>query len=78
MEEKKVGSSRFKFNVEDLMDVLKNALMVGVAAVLTFVVDNIGNIEMGESLLIVVPMVTMALNAAIRWVKDFSKEESVN
>ena len=69
-DEKKKGSSRFKFNSMDLMDVLKNAIMVGLAAVLTFVVDNVGNIEMGENLLIVIPMVTMALNAAIRWIKD--------
>jgi len=69
-DEKKKGSPRFKFNNTDLMDVLKNAIMVGLAAVLTFVVDNIGNIEMGENLLIVIPMVTMALNTAIRWIKD--------
>lgn len=69
-EEKKEGSPRFVFNMDDLMTVLKTALMVGAATALTFLVDNLGKIEMGENLLIFVPMVTMALNAVIRWVKD--------
>ena len=72
MSEKKTGSPRFKLNTEDLMEVVKNALLVGVAAILTFVVDNIGKIEMGESLLIVLPMITLGLNTAIRWIKDYT------
>ena len=76
-EKKKSGSPRFKFNTEDLFNVLKNAVMVGLAAILTFIVENIGNIEMGESLLIVIPMVTMGLNAVINWINDntFGRED---
>lgn len=69
-DEKKKGSPKFNLNTNDVMEVLKNALLVGVASILTFIVDNIGNIEMGENLLIVIPMVTMALNAAVRWIND--------
>ena len=70
LEEKKEGSSRFGFNMDDMMEVVKTALMVGGAAALTFIVDNLGKIEMGENLLIVIPMVTMALQTLVRWVKD--------
>ncbi len=70
LEEKKEGSPRFGFNMEDLMSVLRTALMVGSAAALTFIVDNLGKIEMGENMLIVIPMVTMAIKALIRWIKD--------
>lgn len=70
MSEKKYGSPRFKFNVEDLMGVLKTALMVALAAFLTFLVQSLGNIEMGEGVLIFIPAVTAVLNGLINWVKD--------
>lgn len=68
-----VGSGRFSLNMDDVSKVVKNAVLVGVAAALTFVVSNLGEIEMGENLLIVVPMVTMALQTAIKWVQDLGK-----
>lgn len=71
MSESKVGlvkvSKSFSINMEDVIVVLKNAAMVGAAAAITAIVENVGKIEMGENLVIVIPMVTMALNAAVKW-----------
>ena len=69
-----LGSGRFSLNMDDVTKVVKTAVLVGVAAALTFVAGNLGEIEMGENLLIVLPMVTMGLQAAIKWVSDLTKE----
>ena len=70
-----VGSGRFSLNKDDLFRVLKNAALVGVAAALTFVGANLGDIEMGENLLIALPLVTMAIQTAIKFVQDLSKDD---
>jgi hypothetical protein len=62
-------SKSFSVNMDDVMSVLKSAAMVGAAAALTAIVQSIGKIEMGENMVIVIPMVTMALNAAVKWLK---------
>lgn len=67
-----VGSNKYQFNKQDLMKVLKNGAMVGLAAILTYIVQNLGNVEMGPSLVVVLPLITMGLNSAIRWLMDYS------
>lgn len=71
-DENKTGSKLFSLNVADIMVVVKNALLVALAAFLTFIVQNLGNIEMGENALFIIPVITMALNTAIRFIKDYS------
>jgi hypothetical protein len=71
--EERVGSKFFSLNVNDVIEIVKQALIVGLAAVLTFIAQHIGNIEMGESTLIVIPVVTAALNTIIRWLNDYTK-----
>ena len=75
-EAKVLGSGKFSLNMDDVAKVAKSAVLVGVAAALTFVVDSLGEIEMGENLLIVIPMVTMGLHAAIRWVNDYTNPDT--
>ena len=74
-DKKTVGSGKFSLNMDDVSRVAKGAVLVGVAAALTFFVDSIGEIEMGENLLIVVPMVTMGIHAVIRWVNDYTNPD---
>jgi hypothetical protein len=74
-------SKNFNLNTSDLMIVLKNAALVGAAAALTAVVDSLGNIEMGENMVVVIPIVTMVLNTVVKFltssvymVEDTKKE----
>jgi hypothetical protein len=60
-------SKNFTFNTQDLVVVLKNAALVGAAAAITAVVDSLGKIEMGESMVVVIPIVTMVLNTVVKY-----------
>lgn len=62
-------SKSYSVNMDDVVSVLKSAAMVGAAAAITAIVQSLGQIEMGENMVIIIPMVTMALNALSKWIK---------
>jgi hypothetical protein len=51
----------------------KNALLVGGAASLTYVADNMGSLDLGATGVLFVPIVAVVLDSAIKWLKDNSK-----
>ena len=63
-------SKSFSVDTTDLLSVAKNALLVGVAAVLTYIGENISSIDLGSATALVVPVVVVAINTAVKWVKD--------
>lgn len=73
MSEVKRGSGPFSLNSVDLVSVGKNALLVGLAAVLTYVGENISKIDLGNMSALVVPVVVVVINTIIKWAKDNSK-----
>jgi hypothetical protein len=74
MADKKVGSGSFALNTTDLISVGKNALLVGVAAVLTYVGENITKIDLGAASALVVPVMVVLINTLTKWVKDNTKK----
>jgi hypothetical protein len=73
MVEAKSGSKAFSLNTTDLISVGKNALLVGLAAVLTYVGENIAKIDLGAASALVVPVVVVLMNTVVKWAKDNSK-----
>jgi hypothetical protein len=71
--EKRMGSVAFTLNTTDLISVGKNALLVGLAAVLTYVGENIASVDLGAASALVVPVVVVAINTLTKWVKDNTK-----
>lgn len=67
------GSSAFALNTTDLIAVGKNALLVGLAAVLTYVGENITKVDLGNMSALVVPVVVVAINTVVKWVRDNTK-----
>lgn len=67
------GSSAFALNTSDLVAVGKNALLVGVAAMLTYLGENVTKIDLGAMSALIVPVVVVAINTAVRWVRDNTK-----
>lgn len=65
-----MGSPAYSLNTSDLISVGKNALLVGLAAVLTYIGDNMGKLDLGSMSALVVPVVVVVLNSAIKWAKD--------
>ena len=68
-----MGSKSFALDVSDVVVLFKNALLVAVAAFLTAIVNNIGQLDLGGYTPLVVPMVTVILDTIIKWTKDNTK-----
>ncbi|MFY9238160.1 MAG: hypothetical protein WAO78_04670 [Roseovarius sp.] len=66
-------SPKFKIDIDDVKNVGKNALLVGVAAALTYVGANLASIDMGIYGALIVPVISTGLDSAIKWLKDNSK-----
>lgn len=66
-------SAKFSLDINDVVHVGKNALLVGLAAVLTYVGENITKIDLGAYSALVVPMVVVLVNTVVSWVKDNTK-----
>ena len=65
-----LDSHAFELNGNDLKAVAKNALLVGLAAVLTYVGQNLSNIDLGAGTALVVPVLTLVIDSLVKWVKD--------
>jgi hypothetical protein len=66
-------SKAYSMDMNDVMSVGKNALLVGLAAVLTYVGENLTKLDLGSMSALVVPVVVVVLNSAIKWAKDNTK-----
>ena len=69
-----MGSKSFALDVSDVVVLFKNALLVAVAAFLTAIVNNIGQLDLGGYTPLVVPIVTVILDTIIKWTKDNTKD----
>ena len=67
-------SKKFSFNWGDFLSLGKNAALVGFAASLTYIGENMGELDMGTSGVLIVPIVAILIDAAIKWSKDNTKE----
>jgi hypothetical protein len=56
--------------MNDLLSVSKNAMLVGLAALLTYVGENVTKIDLGSASALVVPVVVIVINTAVKWIKD--------
>mgnify|MGYP006218461335 FL=1 len=70
-----MGSKKFTLNFADLKKVGLNALLVGGAAGLTYVAQNLTAIDFGSLGALFVPIVAVGLDTAIQWLKDNKDEE---
>ena len=70
-----MGSKRFTLDVGDLWGVARSALLVGGAAALTVVAENLHIVDIGLYTPMVVPIVAVALDTAIKWLKNGDKKD---
>jgi hypothetical protein len=62
-------SARYSLNVNDAVNLVKNAVLVGTGAVLTYVIENINSVDWGTTGVLLVPVVTVLLDAVVKWIK---------
>lgn len=65
-----LDSKAFSLNINDAIALAKGALLVGAAAVLTFVAENIAKIDLGPNGVLIVPVISVVLDAAIKWLRN--------
>ena len=68
-----MGSKAFSLNTTDLISVGKNAALVGLAALLTYVGENLTKLDLGSMTALVVPVTVVVINTVVKWAKDNSK-----
>jgi len=64
------NSPAFSLNLTDVAVIGKNALLVAVAAGLTYVVENISSLDLGATGVMLVPVVTVVINTLVKWAKN--------
>jgi uncharacterized membrane protein AbrB (regulator of aidB expression) len=69
------GSKAFALNTTDLIAVGKNALLVGLAAVLTYVGENLTKIDLGSMSALIVPVLVVVINTVVKWARDNTKDK---
>ena len=63
-------SKAYAVDMNDIVNVGKNALLVGFAAILTYVGENIAHIDLGPMSALVVPVVVVLVNTMVSWIRD--------
>ena len=64
------NSKAFALNTGDFRRLGVNGLLVGLAATLTYYGTHLAELDLGASTLIVVPIVSILLDAAVKWAKN--------
>jgi hypothetical protein len=62
-------SQKFSLNVNDITSLVRNAVLVGTGAVLTYFIENINSVDWGTTGVLLVPVVTLILDAVVKWIK---------
>ena len=66
-----MGTSKaFSLNMFDFRKLGINGLLVGMAAALTYVGTHIAELDFGVSNMVVIPIVTILLDAAVKWANN--------
>lgn len=68
-------SKGYALDANDLINVGKNALLVGVAALLTYLGENISKIDLGAASALIVPVVVVVVNTMVNWIKDHTRSK---
>ena len=70
-----MNSKAFSFNKTDFINVLKNAALVGLAAVLTYFGQNLTKFDLGPVWIMLVPVVSTVIDSVVKWANDNTKGE---
>jgi hypothetical protein len=66
-------SKAFTLNTTDLLNLGKNALLVALAAGLTYVGENLADVDWGTSGVLLVPVISVGIDTLVKWMKNNNK-----
>ena len=67
-------SKAFSLNWIDVKNLGKNAGLVGIAAALTYVGQNLGGLDLGASGIVAVPILANLIDAVVKWSNNNVKD----
>lgn len=70
MSDSKSNSPAFSLNSIDVVSIAKNAALVAVAAGLTYLGENISDMDLGNAGVMIVPFATVIINTVVKWAKN--------
>lgn len=70
MSDTKSNSPAFSLNSVDVVGIAKNAALVAVAAGLTYLGENISDMDLGNAGVMIVPLATVVINTVVKWAKN--------
>ena len=69
-----MGSKKVTLDLTDLWGLAKNAILVGGAAAVTYVMQNLGTLDLGDMGALLVPVIAVALDTVVKWLKNNQKD----
>jgi len=63
-------SKSFSLNGNDLVNLGKNAALVGLAAALAYVGENIASVDLGNMGIMLVPVIAVGLDTLVKWARN--------
>lgn len=70
-----MASPKYSLDREDVFGLVKNAVLVGLAAVLTYVGENLSSLDLGTTGVMLVPVVAVVIDTVVKWAKNNIKSE---
>ena len=70
----KNNSPAFSLNVADVVDITKNTALVALAAGLTYLGENLGQLDLGNMGVMLVPIAAVIINTVVKWAKNNTSE----
>lgn len=68
-----MGSEKFALDMDDVKHLIKNALLVGCAAALAYMGENVSEVDMGTTGVLLVPVITVGIDTLVSWLRDNQK-----
>lgn len=68
-----MASPKYALDREDVLGLVKNAVLVGLAAVLTYVGENLSSLDLGTTGVMLVPVVSVVIDTVVKWAKSNTK-----
>ena len=63
-------SPAFSLNVTDVLEISKNTALVALAAGLTYLGENLANLDLGNVGVMFVPIAAVVINTIVKWAKN--------
>jgi hypothetical protein len=57
-----------------VLDIAKNTALVALAAGLTYLGENLGNLDLGNAGVMLVPIAAVVINTVVKWAKNNTSE----